>query len=248
MTEKGFNTTAWSDILNKLNLELPPVAVSFSIKPPDGVEPLQGNAALCEMLKKAQEGNALYMSPENHSCGGGLITLGKSVQSAYLSGEYGAGLQGVNHYRAMRRMYEAIPSLNPLNKISYVAFSPLDKLAFEPDLLILVADIEQAEILLRSMSYSTGKVFVSKCTSYVGCAWIYAYPYMTGELNYVTAGISQGMKRRKLVPSGRQVISIPYDLFATMLYNLQTMPWVLPMSRPDAEEFKRKLRTELGLE
>ena len=46
--------------------------------------------------------------------------------------------------------------------VNYVAFSPLDKLPFDPDLLILLADTDQTEILLRAMSYRTGKMWVSK--------------------------------------------------------------------------------------
>lgn len=248
MTKLEFDTSAWIEVLDKLKLELPPVAIGFSIKPPNGVEKLEGTVALCEMLKKAHEGKALYMAPENHACDAGLVLIGKSVPSAYESGEFGAGLQVFNHYRTMRRIYDVLPKLDAERNINYIAFSPLDRLTLEPDLLVIVAETEQTEILLRAMSYSTGKVFASKCTTVIGCAWIYVYPYITGELNYVTTGLSHGMKRRKVLPSGRQVISIPYDLFATMLYNLQTMPWVLPLFQPDADEFREKLMIELGLE
>lgn len=247
MTNAGFDTSAWIDVSRKLKLELPPVAVSFAIKPPDGVEKVEGSVALCEMLKKAHEGKALYMAPENHGCEAGLVLLGRSVPPVFESGEFGAGLQVFNHFRAMSRIYDVLPRLDPAKNISYIAFSPLEKLTFEPDLLVIVAETEQTEILLRAMSYSTGKVLTSKSTIVIGCAWIYVYPYITRELNYVTTGISHGMKRRKVLPSGRQVISIPYDLFMTMLYNLQTMPWVLPLFRPDADEFREKLMIDLGL-
>jgi uncharacterized protein (DUF169 family) len=247
MSLSGWDTKAWIEVSKKLDLDLPPVAVGFSVKPPVGVKQMEDNIALCEMLKRAQEGKARYMAPENHDCDAGLVLIGKSAPSVFESGEFGAGIQVVNHYRAMRRIYDILPRLDPGSNINYIAFSPLDQLAFEPDLLVVVAETDQAEILLRAMSYSTGKVWTSKTTSVMGCAWIYAYPYVTGELNYVATGMSHGMKRRKVLPPGKLLISIPYELFGTMLHNLETMPWVLPLFRSDAEEFRKNLAVELGL-
>jgi len=248
MTLSGWNLEGWLEISEKLNFELSPVAVSFAIKPPDRLKQLEGKIGFCEMLREAQEGNSFYAAPENHNCDGGLVVLGKTVPSVYESGEFGAGLQVFDHFRTMARVYDVLPRLNPERNINYVAFSPLDSLTFEPDLLVMVAELPQAEILLRAMSYSTGKPWVSRCTTVLGCAWMYTYPYLTGELNYITTGLGHGMTRRKVSPAGRQVISIPHDLFGTMLHSLQTMPWVAPLFQPDSDKFRRKLLGDLGLD
>jgi len=55
------------------------------------------------------------------------------------------------------------------------------------------------------------------------------------------------MKRRRLFPEGRQIISIPFDLLPSMLQTLQDMPWVLPAYKPDGLEFVRRLLTKLGV-
>ena len=55
-------------ILNKFDFHIQPVGVKFSVKRPDMVERLGENMALCEMLKKAQQGNAFYADAENHTC------------------------------------------------------------------------------------------------------------------------------------------------------------------------------------
>ena len=122
-----------------------------------------------------------------------------------------------------------------------------DRLTFEPDLLILLADTPQTEILLRAMSYRTGQMWVSKYTPAIGCAWIYTYPYLSGELNFTIAGLGHGMKRRQLFPEGRQIISIPFDLLSPLLQTLQEMPWVLPAYKPDGLEFVKRLLDKLGL-
>jgi uncharacterized protein (DUF169 family) len=248
MTLSGWDVAGWMEISQKLNLELPPVCVSFLIKPPEGMRKLEETMAFCEMLKRAQEGMAFYAGMENHTCPAGPYILGKSAPSVYTSGEFGAGLKVFEHPRAMRRLYDHLPKFEAGKNINYVAFSTLDRLTFDPDLLIMVAPVDQAEILLRAMSYSTGKIWTSKCSGVIGCAWIYTYPYLSGELNYITTGMGHGMKRRKVLPPGQQLISIPYDWFAPMLYNLKTMPWVLPMFQPDAEDFLENLMADLGLD
>jgi uncharacterized protein (DUF169 family) len=131
--------------------------------------------------------------------------------------------------------------------VHYVAFSPLDKLPFEPDLLILLSNTSQTEILLRAMSYRTAKMWVSKSSPAIGCAWIYIYPYLTGELNYTLTGLGHGMKRRKLFPEGRQIISVPFDLLSSLLEILKDMPWILPAYKPDGMEFVRRVLIELDI-
>ena len=131
--------------------------------------------------------------------------------------------------------------------VNYVAFSPLDKLDFEPDLLIFLAEANQTEILLRSVTYRTGDIWVSRASSAIGCAWVFIHPYLKGEANYIVTGLGHGMKRRKLFPEGRQIVTIPSDLFPSVLQSLQEMQWVLPAYKEDGLEFVRKLLTDLGV-
>jgi len=234
-------------ILDKFAFDVPPVGVKFSAKRPGNVERLAEKMAFCEMLKKAQQGNAFFADAENHACEAGQYVLGQADSpESFISGEFGAGLQIFEAPRSASRLYLHIPKIGR-GVIHYVAFSPLEKLPFDPDLLILLADSDQTEILLRAMSYRTGEVWESKFTAAIGCAWTYVYPFLTGKLNYNITGLGHGMKRRKLFPGGRQVISIPFDLLPSMLRTLQEMPWVLPAYQPDGQEFVGRLLTELGM-
>jgi uncharacterized protein (DUF169 family) len=234
-------------ILDKFAFDVPPVGVKFSAKRPDNVERLAEKMAFCEMLKKAQQGNAFFADAENHACEAGQYVLGQADSpEPFISGEFGAGLQIFEAPRSASRLYLHIPKIGR-GVIHYVAFSPLEKLPFDPDLLILLADSDQTEILLRAMSYRTGEVWESKFTAAIGCAWTYVYPFLTGKLNYNITGLGHGMKRRKLFPGGRQVISIPFDLLPSMLRTLQEMPWVLPAYQPDGQEFVGRLLTKLGM-
>ena len=234
-------------ILDKFEFDVPPVSVKFMVKRPDMVERLNEKMALCEMLKRAQNGNAFYADKENHTCEAGLYVLGQAdAPEPFISGRFGAGLKIFEEPHSASRLYQYIPKIGR-GVVHYIAFSPLSKLPFEPDVLIILAKTNQTEILLRAMSYRTGKMWSSKSSAAIGCAWIYVYPYLTGELNYTLAGLGHGMKRRKLFPEGMQIISIPFDLLPSILQTLQEMPWVLPAYEPDGPEFVRRLLMELGI-
>jgi uncharacterized protein (DUF169 family) len=234
-------------ILDKFDFDIAPVGVKFLAKQPDGLERLEANTALCEMLGKAQRGNAFFADAANHTCEAGQYVLGQAdISAPFVSGEFGAGLKIFEAPRSASRLYLHIPKIDR-GVANYVAFSPLDKLNFDPDLLILIADARQTEIILRAMSYRSGKIWVSKSSPAIGCAWIYSYPFLTGELNYFVTGLGHGMKRRNLFPEGRQLISIPFDLMPSLLQTLQEMPWVLPAYKPDGPAFVGQLLEELGI-
>ena len=234
-------------VLDRFAFDVPPVGVKFSPMRPRKLKRLAEKMAFCEMLTKAQQGIAFFADAESHACEAGLYVLGQTDSpEPFISGRFGAGLQIFEEPRSASRLYLHIPKIGR-GVIHYVAFSPLDKLSFDPDLLIILAKTDQTEILLRAMSYRTGEMWESKFTAAIGCAWTYVYPYLSGKLNYSVTGLGHGMKRRKLFPEGRQMISIPFDLLPSMLQTLKKMPWVLPAYKPDGMEFVGKVLQDLGI-
>ena len=143
--------------------------------------------------------------------------------------------------RANRRIYQYLPRL-PRNSVTYVAFSPIEKMNFEPDLLIILATIEQAEIILRAKSYTTGEFWSAKGTPVAGCAWLYIYPYLTGDINFTVTGFGFGMKSRRLFPEGRILMTIPWDQIPKLITNLQEMEWVPESYTLGPEGHKKKVR------
>jgi len=234
-------------VLDKFAFDVPPVGVKFTADRPEGLDRLGDPMALCEMLKKAQEGNAFFADEKSHTCDAGPHVLGRAEASGpFVSGKFGAGLKIFEEPRAASRLYRYLPRIGK-GVANYVSFSPLQKLAFDPDVLVILAQTGQTEILLRAMSYKTGKMWSSKFSAAIGCAWVLVYPFVTGELNYMVTGLGHGMKRRMLFPEGRQLVSIPFDLLPSMLQTLQEMPWVLPAYQPDGMEFVGRVLMDLGI-
>jgi len=235
-------------ILDKFKFQAPPVGIKYLTKPLQGIAKLGKNLSLCEMLKTAFEGNSFYANAKNHACDAGLYVLGQTVlKEQYINGKFGAGLGVFHDERAAGRLYHYVPTIAK-GVVKYVVLSPLDQLAFDPDVLIILASTGQAEILLRAMSYGTGEMWHSRYSSAIGCAWLFTYPFVNGEINFVTTGLGFGMKRRKLFPEGRQFISIPFDRLPYMLQTLQEMPWVPRPYQPDGPEYVKRLRIKLGLD
>jgi uncharacterized protein (DUF169 family) len=228
-------------IFNKFNFDRPPVGVKFLPTKPDGIERLNKILDFCEMLVEAQERSPFYVAKENFTCIGPLLLGMVDGDPIFQSGQVGPKLEVFKEARANRRIYQVIPRLAK-DTVNYVAFSPLDKLSFELDVLIVTANPSQAEILLRASSYTTGKMWSSKGTPVAACAWLYIYPYVSGELNFTITGITFGMRSRRLFPEGLILISIPWDLLPSLINNLQDMKWVPHSYTIGREEHKKKVK------
>ena len=240
--------------LDKFNFERTPVGVKFMITKPEGIKRIDKELNMCEMLKEAQENDPFYVTPEDWVCVGveQMILGMEDPEPVLISGIFGGeeGLfKGAN---ACRAMYDYLPTL-PKGSVQYVAFAPLDKLTFDPDVLIMTATLPQAQTLLRSINYSTGKPFVSQATPVVACSWIFVYPVVSGELNYFVTGLGLGMQALNIFPSGLFIISVPFQLLPTMLDNVKDMnysPELMPgpggvEHRKRVNQFKEDLRKKI---
>jgi len=213
-------------VLDKFNFERKPVGVKFVIEKPEGLKKPDVPLNMCEMLKYAQDGHAFYVAEEDLVCVGiEQAILGmQDPEPLLVSGAFGGEDGLFQSNSACRAMYDVLPSL-PKGSVRYAVFAPLDKLTFEPDVLIMTANIYQAQTLLRSVNYSTGLPFVSKATPVVACAWIYVYPVVSGELNYFVTGLGLGMQAMNIFPPGLFIISVPFQKLSTVLDNLKEMSY-----------------------
>lgn len=228
-------------MFRKFNFDRPPIGIKFLYHRPEGIEQLDKKLALCEMIREVhQRGTPFYISKENESCFG-VVPLGmgfplESVTNYAEAGRVGPKFECYDEARANRRVYDYLPTLAK-GIVNYVAFSPMDHLTFEPDVLILTATISQAEIVLRAMSYTTGKMWAPKTTHVLACAWLFVYPYKTGQVNYMITGLGYGMKNRKVLPEGLILISIPWDWVPIITQNLKDMDWVPGPFKDTYEQF-----------
>ena len=227
-------------ILQKFEFEHAPVGVKFLFSRPDDIEILDEPAGFCEMIGIAQRrGTPFYFSKNEEDCFGKVV-LG--MEEAPLFAE--AGLLGdmfgvFDEPRANERIYQHIPMMAK-GTVNYTAFSALDALTFEPDLLVIMATPSQAEVVLRAMSYSTGELWESIKTPVLSCAWIFTYPWLSGKVNHMVTGMAFGSRAKQAFPSGYILISIPWDKLPVIISSLERMTWDLPAYSEGREKFMER--------
>ncbi|MBU2515232.1 DUF169 domain-containing protein [bacterium] len=237
-------------ILEKFEFKYSPVGFKFFNTKPDldGLKKLDKKIAWCQMLIEAQRGKAFYAESDNQSCIPGLFLPGHEERDPVASGgRIGPAFQIYPEERANRRIYQQLHYLEK-GSVHSTGFAPLNKLMFDPDLLILTCDsYDQTERLLRACQYDTGDLIESKMTYVIGCNWLFNYPYVTGKINYITTGLCYGMKLHKIYPAGLQIVSIPWHHLDRVLRNINEMPWTCPGHTDQKEEFYVKAHKKLGV-
>jgi uncharacterized protein (DUF169 family) len=191
------------------------------------------------MIKEAQESEPFFAALDNFNCVGPILTGMVETDPVFESGHIGQSLQIFEEARANRRIYQYITKLER-GSVNYVAFSSIDKISFTPDVLILAADATQLEIILRAMCFTTGKMWASKGTPVMACAWITTHPYVSGELNFILTDLSHGMKAKQVFPPGTILVSIPFDQISNILDGLKKIEWLPALYTEGREAHDRR--------
>ncbi len=233
-------------VFHRLGLAKPPVGVKFLFAKPDGVERLERKLGLCEMIPEAQKGRVFYAGFEEHECAGPVPLGMMEMEPFYHSGQIGPCLEVFKEARANRRVYEVLPTLTK-GTCNYTVFAPLDKLTFNPDVLVLNGTVRQMEIVLRSHSWTTGRMYESKSTPVMGCAWTLVYPYLSGNINFSVTGITFGHIAREVGTEGEVVVSLPWDVLLTVVDNLDTMNYVLPSYEDGRDNYSKRFDRVTGV-
>ena len=95
------------------------------------------------------------------------------------------------------------------------------------------------------MAYSTGERYTSNAQTVIACAYVFAYPMLTGKVNYIMTGLSFGMKAYQLFKPGQILLSIPYQWIPAITRNLARMDWVLPAYEMTPDEYRHYFPTLL---
>jgi hypothetical protein len=86
----------------------------------------------------------------------------------------------------------------------------------------------------------------SKNTTCLACAWIYAHPYLTGEMNWTVSGLGYSMKARGVLPDGLIIISFPFDTIGPLIANLKEMDWEPYWFKLGREGFIKEVKKRSG--
>jgi uncharacterized protein (DUF169 family) len=206
---------------DRLKLERKPVGVKFLPSRPEGINRIETKLAFCEMFWEAQQSEPFYVQKEDFLCVEPLLLGMKDPEPVLVSGFAGGSAGLFKETRANRKVYQYIPKMLR-NSVNSVAFAPIDQMNFDPDVLVIMANVSQARTILRAEGYSTGDEWSSHGTPIMACAWLYIYPIISGKMNFTVTGLSLGMEAINTpIPEGMFIISIPWNVLPTVMGNLQ---------------------------
>jgi uncharacterized protein (DUF169 family) len=227
-------------IFEKFNFKMKPVGVKFLPYKPDGIKRLNKSLYICQMFKEAQTSNPFYVQREDFHCTEPLTLGMEEPDPILLSGLVGETDDLYEELRANQKIYQLVPRMLK-GSVKTVVFSPIDQMTYDPDVLIITTDnVDQARIIMRASVYSTGEAWSTKGTPVLACAWLYIYPYISGEVNYMVTGMSMGMQTLKVLPQGLELISIPWTKLSMIIRNLQNMNWHPLSETVTGEEHKKR--------
>ncbi|MFH2113198.1 MAG: DUF169 domain-containing protein [Spirochaetota bacterium] len=229
------------ELIAGLKLEYPAVAIKMLFEKPKDIPRHSGDKlAFCQYVKHAQtSGGKFYITAEDDACYGRMVLGMIEKPPVTASGQAGYDFGCYKTPSAGQQLYQKLPILEP-HTVNFVEFSPVSICEFDPDLLFFTADLPQAEIIMRATSYISGSLWESKSSPVLSCAWMYAYPIISGKPNHITTGFYHGLKRRKAYPAGLRMISIPFQKIDEFAAALEQMDWTLIAFRED-EESKAQL-------
>jgi len=130
------STPQYYSIFNKFNFERKPVGVKFLMTRPEGIERLGKELNFCEMLREAQEGSSFYVGKEDFQCIEKMLLGMEEPEPALVGGLVGETDGLFQEARANRKMYQYLPRMLK-GSVNFVAFSPVDRISFSPDVLVI---------------------------------------------------------------------------------------------------------------
>jgi len=208
-------------IKRSLRFEGSPIAISFSDEAPEGINQMKGEMRLCQMLDKVRfDGDAFYTTIDNHQCDGGSCSCGmKEMRESIKTGEFLSKMGLFGSKRAARRFTNANPRIES-GTVKMVSFSPLEKVIFEPDVVVLICNAKQGMIIAEAFSYESGKRTLGMTGPPI-CSSIVAAPFLTGEVTYSFG--DHGARNYMKIKDEEVFIGIPAELLQCITENLEKM-------------------------
>jgi uncharacterized protein (DUF169 family) len=179
-------------IKNDLGLEKSPVAIKLVLREedlPDNLDKIDSKMRHCEMVQKASHGDSFYATSEDQMCKGGAAAIGADEAPEKLkTGEFYYELGRFSSIGAAKRTLDSIPKIDL--RTYATAYSPLEKVNFDPDVILIICNPAQAMKLAQALVYTLGgrvEADFSGIQSF--CADAVAGPFMRKQAN-ITLGCS----------------------------------------------------------
>jgi uncharacterized protein (DUF169 family) len=212
-----------SALRNLLGLEHEPVALRWLTRTPKNVPRLGKKARFCEKLLMAIRGQCLYAKAEDEECMGGAKYCGLRDSGEFSagrrSGEFLVAMGVYGSVAAVQRSWQGNMNVEP-GIFKAMAFAPLEKAPFEPDVVFILCNARQAMELLHANAYDSGARGIGADAGPI-CSSMAAIPYLTGKVTYGFGDV--GSRKYMGLAPGDVMVSVPGSDLARILSSLERM-------------------------
>lgn len=201
-----------------LGLSKPPIAISFFESPPDGVPRWEGEsvAAGCIFWDKAMNGKTFYTVPSDHyNCAVGSYThkIALPMERAHELNDT-IVFMAENNYIATSE----VPGIPVLAKSpGTVAYGPVDRVGFKPDVVLIAAKPSQAMLIYEAAIKAGVGSTLTNTLGRPACA-ILPLTTTNGQMS-----ISLGCKGNRTftgLPDEEMYVAIPGDKWKAVIEKL----------------------------
>jgi uncharacterized protein (DUF169 family) len=210
-------------IKDVLLLENEPVAIKWSIREPKGIKKEESKSRFCTKLYKASHGEIFYSTVEEEECMGGMRYSGMKDKKEFPKNmQSGAFLVPAGVYKsipAVQRSWTNNMSIDP-GIFNAIIFSPLNQADFEPDLIFIICNSEQAMMILHANAYDSGSHGLGADSGPI-CSSMAAVPYLTGKVTYGFGDI--GSRQNMAMKPEDVMVTIPAGDLRRILDNIIEM-------------------------
>ncbi|GIT26481.1 MAG: hypothetical protein CM1200mP41_25250 [Gammaproteobacteria bacterium] len=134
-----------------LTLQLPPIAVTVTAEPPDGVAAFDGVAAAgCQFWDIASKGPVVTSTPDHELCAVGIHTLQMEAPSDTCTQEIGEVLSVLGDLGYVRESDVARIPIMP-RPSTHVVYAPLSNAPVAPDVVMLFADARHSLVITEAV-------------------------------------------------------------------------------------------------
>ncbi len=169
-----------------LKLEREPVAIKWSIREPENIQKEENKSRFCTKLDKAANGEIFYSTVAEEECMGGMRYSGmKDRKELPKNMQSGAFLVPAGVYKSIPAVQRSWQSNIPIESgiFDAIIFSPISKADFDPDLIFIICNSQQAMMILHANAYDSGSHGLGADSGPI-CSSMASIPYLTGKVTY----------------------------------------------------------------
>ncbi len=206
-----------------LKLEREPVAIKWSIREPKNIKKEEGKSRFCTKLDNAANGEIFYSTVAEEECMGGMRYSGmKDRKELPKNTQSGAFLVPAGVYKSIPAVQRSWQNNIPIESgiFDAIIFSPLTKADFEPDLIFVVCNSEQAMMILHANAYDSGSHGLGADSGPI-CSSMASVPYQTGKVTYGFGDI--GSRNNMNLKPQDVMVTIPAGDLGRIIDNLNEM-------------------------